>query len=166
MLNSNSVNDKTKPHTYLISKTLYRPVYIFLVQCIILWSFVDHPICWMCIFQNIGETVFISLYSLEMFKPIVLRRVKQFKIHTFIEKIDVWIKNPDRLDRFVVLKKWDFKLCCKLNTIAACIAFTQIKERERVIMNPNACRILRGVHWNVTRAFKTTLSTSDDRKPA
>lgn len=129
MLNSNSVNDKTKPHTDLISKTLYRPVHIFLVQCIILCSFVDHPICLMCIFQNIGETVFISLYSLEMFKPIVLRRVKQFKIHTFIEKIDVWIKNPDRLDRFIVLKKWDFKLCCKLNTIATYSIYANKRAR-------------------------------------
>lgn len=72
------------------------------------------------------------------------------------------------MDRFIVLKKWDFKLCYKLNTIAACIAFTQIKERERVIMNPNACRILRGVIAMLLGHLKQLklMSTSDDRKPA
>lgn len=44
-------------------------------------------------FPNIGGTVFISLYSLEMFESIVLKRVKQFKIQSFIEKINVSIKN-------------------------------------------------------------------------
>lgn len=110
-------------------------------------------------FPNIGGTVFISLYSLEMFESIVLKRV-QFKIHSFIEKNRRFNKKlTDRLDRLVVLKKKDFKLCCKLNTtIAAYIASTQIKKRERVIINPDACRILRVVNCDVTKIFKSNLN--------